>query len=137
MSASPSASVPAKKKGPANCGSFTEILSRVGSLGAKVHSCRADTFIINGSGDISVDANAARDVTDLIPAIMRKLTMPAGCIDVTREMRDSGTVISLIGDEVWRAFPSKATKSKAHRPTTSSSSPGNDTPRRHEGRKKP
>ena len=45
--------------------------------------------------------------------------MPAGCIDVTREMRDSGTVISLIGDNVWRAFPAKATKSKAGRPTTS------------------
>jgi len=29
------------------------------------------------------------------------------------------TVISLIGDNVWRAFPAKATKSKAHRPTTS------------------
>jgi hypothetical protein len=53
--------------------------------------------------------------------------MPAGCIDVTREMRDSGTVISLIGDNVWRAFPAKATKSKARRLT----------PRRHEGRKKP
>ena len=91
MSASPSASVPAKKKGPANCGSFTEILSRVGSLGAKVHSCRADTFIINGSGE-SVDANAARDVTDLIAAIMRKLTMPAGCIDVTlRKLRRAGS----------------------------------------------
>jgi hypothetical protein len=37
--------------------------------------------------------------------------MPAGFIDVTREMRDSGTVISLIGDNVWRAFPAKATKS--------------------------
>jgi hypothetical protein len=66
----------------------------------------------------------------------KRLTMPAGCIDVTREMRDSGTVISLIGDNVWRAFPAKATKSKARRPTTSSS-PGNDTPRRHEGGKKP
>jgi hypothetical protein len=62
--------------------------------------------------------------------------MPAGCIDVTREMRDSGTVISLIGDNVWRAFPAKATKSKAGRPTTSSS-PGNDATRRHEGREKP
>ena len=66
----------------------------------------------------------------------KRLKMPAGFIDVTREMRDSGTVISLIGDNVWRAFPAKATKSKAHRPTTSSR-PGNDTPRRHEGRKKP
>jgi len=74
------------------------------------------------------------DVTDLIAAIMRKLTMPAGCIDATAEKR--GTVIALIGDNVWRAFPAKATKSKAHRPTTSSA-PGNDTPRRHEGRKKP
>jgi hypothetical protein len=62
--------------------------------------------------------------------------MPAGCIDITREMRDSGTVISLIGDNVWRAFPAKATKSKAC-PPTMSSSPGNDTPRRHEGREKP
>jgi hypothetical protein len=46
--------------------------------------------------------------------------MPAGFIDVTREMRDSGRVISLIGDNVWRAFPAKATKSKARRPTMSS-----------------
>ena len=63
----------------------------------------------------------------------KRLKMPAGCIDVTREMHDSGTVISLIGDEVWRVFPSKA---KARRLTTSSR-PGNDTPRRHEGGKKP
>ena len=62
--------------------------------------------------------------------------MPAGFIDVTREMRDSGTVIALIGDEVWRAFPAKATKSKARRPTTSGR-PGNDATGRHEGRKKP
>ena len=66
----------------------------------------------------------------------KRLKMPAGCIDVTREMRDSGTVISLIGDEIWRAFPAKATKSKAA-PSTTSSSPGNDATRRYEGRKKP
>ena len=66
----------------------------------------------------------------------KRLKMPAGCIDVTREMRDSGTVISLIGDNVWRAFPAKATRSKARRPTTSNS-PAIDAPRRHGGRKKP
>ena len=66
----------------------------------------------------------------------KRLKMPPCFRDVTREMRDSGTVISLIGDNVWRAFPAKATKSKARRLTTSSR-PGNDTPRRHEGRKKP
>ncbi|HEV3162026.1 MAG TPA: hypothetical protein VGZ89_18865 [Xanthobacteraceae bacterium] len=43
----------------------------------------------------------------------KQLKMPPGCRDVTGEMRDSGTVISLIGDNVWRAFPAKATKSKA------------------------
>ena len=64
----------------------------------------------------------------------KRLKMPAGCIDVTASRR--GTVISLIGDNVWRAFPAKATKSKARRPTTSSS-PGNDATRRREGRKKP
>jgi hypothetical protein len=64
----------------------------------------------------------------------KRLKMPAGCIDVTARAR--GTVISLIGDNVWRAFPAKAAKSKAQRSTTSSS-PGNDAPRRHEGRKKP
>jgi hypothetical protein len=63
-----------------------------------------------------------------------KLQMPKGCIDVSREMR--GTVIALIGDNVWRAFPAKATKSKAHRPTTSSA-PGNDAPRRREGARSP
>ena len=67
---------------------------------------------------------------------MTKLKLPAGFTDVTREMRDSGTVISLIGDNVWRAFPAKATKSKARRPTTSNP-PGNDATRRHEGGKKP
>jgi hypothetical protein len=67
---------------------------------------------------------------------MTKLKMPPGCRDVTREMRDSGTVISLIGGEVGRAFPAKATKSKAQRPTTSNS-PGNNATGRHEGRKKP
>jgi hypothetical protein len=51
-------------------------------------------------------------------------------------MRDNGTVISLIGDNVWRAFPAKATKSKARRPATSSR-PENDATRRHEGGKKP
>ena len=66
----------------------------------------------------------------------KRLKMPTGCIDVTREMRDSGTVITLIGDEVRRAFPAKATKSKACPPTTSNS-PENDATRRHEGRKKP
>jgi hypothetical protein len=45
----------------------------------------------------------------------KRLKMPAGCIDVTREIRDSGAVISLIGDEVWRAFPSKANQSKGRR----------------------
>jgi hypothetical protein len=64
-----------------------------------------------------------------------KLQMPKGCIDVSREMR--GTVISLIGDNVWRAFPAKAARSKTRRPTTTSNAPGNDTPRRQEGRKKP
>jgi hypothetical protein len=67
---------------------------------------------------------------------MTKLKMPPGCRDVTREMRDNGTVISLIGDNVWRAFPAKATKSKARRPATSSR-PENDATRRHEGGKKP
>jgi hypothetical protein len=67
---------------------------------------------------------------------VKRLVMPAGCVDVTSQMRDSGTVIALIGDEVWRAFPKKATKSKARRPTTSSA-PGNDATGRHEGRKKP
>ena len=62
--------------------------------------------------------------------------MPAGFIDVTREMRDSGTLIALIGGEVGRAFPAKATKSKAQRPTTSNS-PGNDATGRHEGDEKP
>ena len=66
----------------------------------------------------------------------KRLVMPPGCRDVTREMRDSGTVISLIGDNVWRAFPAKATKSKAQRPTTSNA-PENDATRRHEGREKP
>jgi hypothetical protein len=45
----------------------------------------------------------------------KRLVMPPGCHDVTREMRDSGTV-----NNVWRAFPAKATKSKARRPATSS-----------------
>jgi hypothetical protein len=76
------------------------------------------------------------DVTDLIAAIMRKLTMPAGCIDVTREMCDGGTVISLIGDNVWRAFPAQATRSKAQRPTTSNAL-GNGATGRHGDRKKP
>ena len=39
---------------------------------------------------------------------MTKLKTPANCIDETREMRDSGMMISLIGDNVWRAFPAKA-----------------------------
>jgi hypothetical protein len=52
----------------------------------------------------------------------KRLKMPPGFRDVTREMCDSGTVIALIGDNVWRAFPAKAT---------------NDAPRRHEGREKP
>jgi hypothetical protein len=64
----------------------------------------------------------------------KRLTMPAGCIDVSREMR--GTVIALIGDNYGGLFLRRRPSLRRRRPTTSSA-PENDAPRRHEGRKKP
>jgi hypothetical protein len=66
---------------------------------------------------------------------MTKLTMPPNCKVVSPQ---HGTVFGFIGAEVFRkATVSKTDVKDARRHTTTSNSPGNDTPRRHEGGKKP
>ena len=91
---------------------------------------------------------------------MPKLKMPPNCIDVTLQHR--GTIVGLLGAEVIRKqIAEQRLALSADRPTlpqgfvdvlrergavraiigypttTTSSRPGNDTPRQHEGRKKP
>jgi hypothetical protein len=77
--------------------------------------------------------------TEEAEARMTKLTMPLRIPENCKVVSPQhGTVFGFVGAEAFRkATVSKTDVKDARRRTTTSSRPGNDTPRRHEGRKKP
>ena len=69
--------------------------------------------------------------------IMAKLKMPANCVDITQEVQERGMVFTLMCVRAGADVRAIIGAGRGNKDTATSSAPGNDTPRRHEGRKKP